>query len=63
MKITKEVKTFITRLYCDNCNCEMISTGKILTSFPLRFEYKCPNCNIVTTETENYPLTIYKEIE
>lgn len=57
----KEVKTYIVRLYCDECGEEMVSTGKVIFTYPIQFEHKCPKCNKIECLTEGYPKTIYKE--
>jgi uncharacterized Zn finger protein len=59
----KEIKTFITHLYCDNCDTEMQSTGKVLTSNSLQFEYCCPNCGTILIDFDVYPKTEYVEID
>lgn len=58
----KEVKTYIVRLYCNNCEREMESTGAASLSSPIQFHYECPNCGWKTTETELYPKVEYQEI-
>lgn len=40
----KEAKTYIVRLYCNNCGNEIASTGVVLTSYPEQYPYECPNC-------------------
>ena len=59
----KEVKTYIVRLYCNNCRNEMESTGFVLPSYPEQYPYKCPNCGWKTTATERYPKIEYQEID
>lgn len=63
-KVEKEVKTFVVRLYCDNfaCGKEMLPTGKVLTTNPMKYEYKCPNCGNVVIEENVYPLFYHKEV-
>lgn len=58
----KEVKTYMVRLYCNNCNHEMQSNGSFLYSYPLQYPYICPNCGWKTTATELYPKVEYQEI-
>lgn len=63
-KVEKEVKTFVVHLYCDKLGCgeEMFPTGKVITTNPLSYEYKCPNCDNVVIEDKVYPLMIHREI-
>ena len=58
----KEAKTYIVRLYCNNCGNEMESTGVVLTSYPAQYPYECPNCGWKTTANEQYPKIEYQEI-
>lgn len=59
----KEAKTYIVRLYCNNCGNEMKSTGVVLTSYPEQYPYECPNCGWKTTATELYPKVEYQEMD
>ena len=63
MKTEKqEVKTFVTRLYCD-CGEEM----KIIQSWAdseTRYIYQCPKCETETeTMTDRYPKVEFRGIE
>ena len=58
----KEVKTYIVRLYCDDCETEMVSSGELMFSMPLQLKYICPNCGRETCVTDSYPKTVYKEL-
>lgn len=58
----REVKSYMIRLYCDECGEEMVSTGQLFFSYPLQLEHKCPKCGYVLHTTEGYPKVIYKEI-
>lgn len=62
MTVEREVKTYLTRLYCDECGEEMTTTGLILTSCPVKIEYICPKCEHKEYHSEHYPQTSYKEI-
>jgi len=56
---TKEVKTFVTRLYCD-CGEEM-KVFKCWADSQTRYIYQCPKCETVTeTMTGKYPQIEYK---
>lgn len=59
---TKEVKTYINKLYCDNCidEVEMLSTNSILLTNPPQYTYFCPRCNHTITLTTVYPSITYK---
>lgn len=59
----KEAKTYIVRLYCNNCGNEMESTGVVLTSYPEQYPYECPNCGSKITANERFPKIEYQEIE
>lgn len=59
----KEVKTYIVRLYCNNCGHEMENNGVMFTSYPAQYPYECPNCGWKTTATEEYPKIEYQEIK
>lgn len=45
MEKFKEVSTYETRLYCDNCGAEMVEVnpGVVLMSFPPKYAYHCQN--------------------
>ena len=58
-----EVKTYINRLYCDDCGEEMVSTGELMFSLPLQLKYRCPKCGREECMTDAYPKTVYKEVE
>lgn len=60
---TFRTKTFIERLYCDNCGTEMQSTGIALTTYPAQYPHKCPNCGEQVTMMELYPRSVFKEAE
>lgn len=58
-----EVKTYLVRLYCNQCGHEMESCGNVFTSDPLQFPYECPNCGSKITANEKFPKIEYQEIE
>lgn len=39
-----EVKTFITKLYCDECGEELKFLGYRLCTYPYKYPYECPKC-------------------
>ena len=42
-------------LTCDDCGCDMVDRGVILTSNPPQFSYICPECGkIVNTYTQYF---------
>ena len=57
---SNEVKTYIEKLYCDNCGKEMIMSDMVLLSYPTQYIYKCPKCEIEITSEIQYPLTRYE---
>jgi len=58
---TKEVKTFITRLYCD-CGSEMKTFRSWNDGSGIKSIYQCPNCETVSeTIKGNYPKVEYRE--
>jgi predicted RNA-binding Zn-ribbon protein involved in translation (DUF1610 family) len=59
---TTEVKSYMERLYCDECGEEMVSTGELIFTFPLQLKYICPKCGFTLETTESYPKVAYKEI-
>ena len=62
MEVKKEVKTYVTRLYCDKCNQEMIIDPIVLTSYPPQFSYSCPQCGGKVTSYKKYPCPEYVEL-
>lgn len=58
-----EVKTFIKRLYCDDCGELMVKLDMVLTSYPVQFQYHCNNCNAVVNSTISYPEQVLEIIE
>ena len=61
MEVSKEVKTYITRLYCDKCNQEMMIDPIILNSNPPQFSYSCPQCGGKVTSYKQYTYPEYRE--
>jgi len=58
---TKQVETFITRLYCD-CGGEMIISDQ-WSDTQTRYIYQCPKCQVLSeTMTERYPKIQYRNI-
>ena len=58
------VETYMERLYCDDCNEEMLPSGVVLASNPPQYPHVCKRCG----KTENvidkkFPNIEYKEIE
>lgn len=58
---SKEVQVFETRLFCDKCGEEMVSTGLVYTTYPRRYPYICPKCEHRVIMYHKYPLIEYKE--
>jgi len=59
---TKEVKTFVTRLYCD-CGEEMKPRAEFYPSKPSKIGYECPKCKEFVSNTEKYPKIEHSEVE
>jgi len=62
-KIETEVATFKIEYICDHCKKgHMIPTGKVLLSYPPKYEHKCDNidCNTIESFDITYPTILYK---
>ena len=57
---SKEVKTFLEKLYCDECQEEMKPTGRELLSYPPQYPHICFNGH-ETNLLSIYPKITYKE--
>ena len=57
-----EVRTFINRVYCDECGAEMKVSPVVLDSFPPQYQYICPECGECLTLNVYYPCTEYEEV-
>jgi len=57
----KEVKVFIERFLCKNCNVEMNKGDAALMSYPARYRYYCTKCNFTDTDYKDYPYITYEE--
>ena len=56
MAIKKErVETFITKIYCDQCEVQL-NLVSVLASSPPWYTYICPNCNEDQIKREKYPI-------
>lgn len=62
VKRTK-VNTYIERLYCDECDCEMWQTGNVYLASPVTYQYRCPKCSKIVESENKYPKTVYEEID
>ena len=49
------LKKIVHRVYCDDCNVELESTGEAYMTAPPQYSYYCPNCNRRYTFWESYP--------
>lgn len=47
--------------YCDDCKVEVESTGRVLTSNPLKFVHQCPNCGKEYWLEQSYPCIVYED--
>lgn len=60
---SNEVKTYIEKLYCDNCGEEMVMLNIVLPSYPAQYIYRCPKCEVEITSEIRYPLTRYEKVK
>ena len=60
-EIKQEVRTHITRLYC-NCGEEMISGMTVLTTYPANYSYYCKRCDYTEICVVLYPKVTYEVI-
>lgn len=61
-----EVKTFVERLYCDECGEEMKfhEMGLMVgLTCPIPYVYQCPNCDHREATNVLYPQVSYKAID
>lgn len=60
--IIKKYKVPIELHYlCDDCKTELESTGKVLTSDPLKYVHLCPKCNKEYWLEHPYPYITYED--
>lgn len=63
MEKSYKVETFVKLLFCDKCGKQMTKTDNfVLTSYPMKFIYKCECGEEVITENY-YPLHYSKMLE
>lgn len=64
---TKIVRTYIERLYCDECSAEMEQDNDtdliFLLSMDKTYHYNCPKCGAKAEKADCYPKLIYREGE
>lgn len=61
-----DVKTFMERLYCDECYEEMkLHEMGLVTNltYPMQYIYQCPNCGHRETTNIQYPQIYYETID
>lgn len=61
MEKSFEVKTFITKMYCE-CGGEMIPNGNVLCTYPPQYSHDCNKCGKRACYDIKYPKVEYKEI-
>ena len=56
-KITEfiNLRKIVHKVYCDECNVELIATGMVYTTYPEQYEYTCPNCGNTKSFYQPYP--------
>lgn len=60
--IIKKVKIPVElHYYCDDCKVEVESTGRVLTSNPLKFVHQCPKCGKEYHLDQGYPCIVYED--
>jgi len=60
-KLTQEVRTHVTRLYC-NCGEEMIRSNVALSTYPIKYSYYCEKCAYTEVSDTYYPKVTYEVI-
>lgn len=61
MEKSFEVKTIMTKMYCE-CGGEMIPNGKCLGTYPPRNFHTCNKCGNIEAYWDKYPKIEYKEM-
>lgn len=56
-----EVKTFLTRKYCDKCGGEMLPNGGCLSTYPPKFSHTCNKCGNIEAFWDKYPKIEYED--
>jgi hypothetical protein len=56
--IKKYIQPVEVQYKCDVCGGNVIPTGEVLTSDPLKYKHKCNKCNKEYTFKEIYPYTV-----
>lgn len=56
-KVTEfyNLRKIVHRIYCDECNVELVATGMVYMTYPERYEYKCPSCGKTCSFLQSYP--------
>ena len=57
-KIKKYLQPVEVRYMCDDCGGDVLPTGVVLTSDPLKYEHECSKCGKKYTFTEAYPYMV-----
>lgn len=56
------VQPIIKRLFCADCDVEMVRSNQVAPMSPPRYEYKCPKCKLKESSTTNYPIMSFDEV-
>ena len=49
------LRKIVHRIYCDECNIELVATGMVYATDPAQYEYVCPNCGKTCSSFNSYP--------
>ena len=51
----RNLRKIVHKIYCDDCNIELQSGDRILTTYPPQYIYNCPQCHKEYTLRQSYP--------
>ena len=60
----REVRTYKVYAICPECGAQLVSTGELLFTCPLKLKYQCCNseCNYEEALDNTYPSLEYEEV-
>ena len=53
----RNLRKVVHRVFCDDCNIELESSGMVYMTSPAQYPYICPQCLKKYIFRENYPWT------